>query len=522
MTGTPCSRCGHRETHSTFQGVSRQYPLLPSHLLQSNAPLDYEETVSFRKNLEDARSDKFWLERRISYMENALSTYRRNLQFITQVVYEHERIIASCTTRHLPAEIVLEIAFMTIENGSIDVFDCSRGPWYMAQVCRKWRNVLINSTHLWSRLNIDLSYSLPRLENAGPLLMTYMDRSGDQPLHLIYHSKHYTDCSATLLGILASRSHRWKTLHMPKLLLQMLPSLQPARSKLDLLEELSLSSTQILPAQIDVFSNSPKLCRVSVNDFPNFAGFLALPWPQLTSYSGFQDKLEDHLVVLQKTPNIVQCSLSSRRCTKRGDDNRNRRRVTRLNTLQRLELYEAAFAALESIRAPNLEVLQIENVSASNIKKGSFNAFISACRSLKVLSLPSCLATDEISSILRADTLSTLEVLTLELELSHTITDLDVILQVLEYREDSYYSLPHLEHLTLSVYHSPGTRPNTRKLVQMVESRWRIPDQIPTYDFVQITKLRSFKLEMNSTWDISFENLEVLRNEGLDVTLRLR
>ncbi|THV08213.1 hypothetical protein K435DRAFT_832764 [Dendrothele bispora CBS 962.96] len=510
-----CPHCGYRDPRSSSEGISRPYHFLPSSLLQSNAAPAYEEVVVLRQILEDARKDKLWLERRVASMEIALSTYRRNLQIVTRVVHEHE--LVSCATRSLPAEIILEIAFMTVDSGLIDVLDStSRGPWYMAQVCKRWRDILTNSTDLWSRIDVKL-FRPPKLRNAVPLLMSYIDRSGNQPLHIGFRSKRYSDWTETLFGILIAQSHRWKIIQIHKLFPQMINSLKRVKHKLNLLEELQLSSAESLPTGIDVFYDSPGLRRFSLDDFPNSTNLLVLPWSQLTSYSAYQDNIRDHLAVLQKTPNLTECSLVSHQ----NKDSRTSRTKTVLRNLQQLYLRDTAVSLLESIRAPRLEILRVESLNSANLGKGSFLGFISSTASLRTLSVSCPLPADELSKVITHKNLSTLENLTLDLEIPRGSTLLDVVLGVLEHKDDRHsYSLPRLEHLSLTIYSSAESKPNVLKLVEMVESRCRMLEQRP--DRFQPAKLRSFRLEMNCSWDVTFERLKVLCDEGLDITLRLR
>ncbi|KAF5332018.1 hypothetical protein D9758_014593 [Tetrapyrgos nigripes] len=520
MQTSRCSACGQPDLRF-LEATTKSYSL-PPHLLQSNEAVDDENMVSLRRTLEDARRDKFLLERRITFLEGILQKDITNYHSVRSAVHQYHLVVSSFPLRHLPAEIILEIAFWTIdsESGLADVLDCTRGPWPMAQVCKRWREVLLDSSALWSNLSICYNYARPQC--AVPLLMTYLERSKTHPLTIGYQAKGVDPrLSATLLGVAVVHSQRWKTLRL-QFSSYMLDALRRAKGRMETLEKLDIA---LAPKEtsnglnLDIFSSAPRLRCLSVVNFPNIDR-VVFPWLQLTDYRAIQTHVKEHISVLRQTPNLLECTLTCEGQHRAADISHGAPPIV-LPRLMILGLHGSAISVLQAIRAPGLRILLAENINKAVYVEGSFRSFVSACSSLTHLSIPSCIPPDEVLNVLQMDNLLTLNSLRLDLEISGSHSQFGAMMQFLRYKEDpGACVLSELQHISMSVYCSAGSL-NIAEIVGMVKSRCKMPETMFSTHHL-LRKLRSFELEINHSGGPAFEQLKLLQDEGLDLTLRLR
>lgn len=177
-----------------------------AHLVRSNnQPLD-SEVDEIRLIIQDAK--KRLAERRNGLQES--KALRALIKTCTKIIHP---------VRRLPFEIINEIFLQTL-SGSYDwddypeVHDYVRGPWAYSKVCRRWRDVALQSPRLWSELSVPSncgSYWL-HVENPIGRLKLWLHRSRSAPLRILYGGlgKHRPKEHNIITSLLFEQSERWE------------------------------------------------------------------------------------------------------------------------------------------------------------------------------------------------------------------------------------------------------------------------------------------------------------------------
>lgn len=93
-------------------------------------------------------------------------------------------------------------------------------PYILGAICQSWRNLAWSTPTLWSC--VYLNASRRRMSNMLELLESWLDRSKDSPLDIIFMKKRYIGAinkhfdinASTLFTVLLKESHRWKTISL--------------------------------------------------------------------------------------------------------------------------------------------------------------------------------------------------------------------------------------------------------------------------------------------------------------------
>ncbi len=182
-----------------------------AHLIQNNnQPLD-SEVDEILLIIQDAK-------KRLAEQANGLQpdaqkeskALRARIKTCTRIIHP---------VRRLPFEIISEILLQTL-SGPDDwdnypaVHDYVHGPWAYSKVCRRWRDVALQSPRLWSELSVPSncgSYWL-HVENPIGCLKLWLHRSRSTPLRILYggQGKHGPKEHETITTLLFEQSERWE------------------------------------------------------------------------------------------------------------------------------------------------------------------------------------------------------------------------------------------------------------------------------------------------------------------------
>uniref|UniRef100_A0A0W0FV82 Uncharacterized protein n=1 Tax=Moniliophthora roreri TaxID=221103 RepID=A0A0W0FV82_MONRR len=234
---------------------------------------------------------------------------------------------------HLPEEVILHIFQFCNTHTTSDIDFFSRGicydtlqtkmsPWYLGQVCRCWRTIVLSCSSLWSYVGVDLERCERYDDDRGLLaLLTHqLERSGAHSLTVALLATTgicgYTPSQKRFLDVLCTHSDRWETLriHFPDGILRNLQELSPRiRGRLPALRRLSIVldfETRRNPPEdkvIDAFEITPQLCDLHI---PYCTGRLAniirLPWHQIIRYRSYNhfSLVDDDCQFLARMPNL--------------------------------------------------------------------------------------------------------------------------------------------------------------------------------------------------------------------------
>ncbi|KAF8876673.1 hypothetical protein BD779DRAFT_156718 [Infundibulicybe gibba] len=172
-------------------------------------------------------------------------------------------------------------------------------------VCSRWRGIVLDTPHLWSRiqLNLDSRPSLVVLEH-------YLTRSKQAPLSLAitsYGVHQRGDLWTPFLNILIPEAYRWEhvVFHIAEWGFQF--ALAPIKGHLHSLKSLTLSFLNTDGRILDVYEGAPQLTMVDVSGLGR-PECIMLPWPQLRECYLYE--ISTALHVLQVSRNLVFCRLS--------------------------------------------------------------------------------------------------------------------------------------------------------------------------------------------------------------------
>nr|GAT58482.1 predicted protein [Mycena chlorophos] len=173
-------------------------------------------------------------------------------------------------------------------------------PRLLAQVCRKWRHVVLSTPTLWAKIHVNLH--LPPAEGE---LVRYLERAGGVPLNVVVRGRVYAhvddegdeDPNAPPRPLPKALSEHVRLLarycgRIRRLRLDVSEEIAAAmdvelcRSEFTTLETLELSGMAVdaLEKPLQMFAASPRLTRAI--GFSIAAATVTLPWEQLEHYSG--------------------------------------------------------------------------------------------------------------------------------------------------------------------------------------------------------------------------------------------
>ncbi|KAK7063466.1 hypothetical protein R3P38DRAFT_2818663 [Favolaschia claudopus] len=164
----------------------------------------------------------------------------------------------------------------------------SAGPLLLAQICRTWRVIALDTPSLWSRVQIP---SRRWSSGLGKLLQSWLARTTmNHPLHLKLELPGYDDREPELIpSIVARYAEQWVTfscsLRWWSESSRTSSFIHGLRDRLPLLRELDTTvythgPEEHLTAPITAFSVAPKLRKATIVLIS--PEWITLPWPQLT------------------------------------------------------------------------------------------------------------------------------------------------------------------------------------------------------------------------------------------------
>ncbi|KAF8143090.1 hypothetical protein K438DRAFT_1876826 [Mycena galopus ATCC 62051] len=217
----------------------------------------------------------------------------------------------SCPILAMPLDIITQIFTHCLPH-LISAPRIDTAPLLLGRICGSWRNIALNSPGLWTALKID------RGDIPVALSETWLSRAKSMPLSLelnVLHLNHW-DCSAMIV-LFKQHSRTWRdiSLHVP---VEQMYLLDTDDLPLPLLERLVIRTLPKTEPAYNAFRNAPALRQLSLLGPLADMTVLQLPWTQLTTLecrSGVLTPAE-FLTVLQYTPNIVHCAVTSHYASK--------------------------------------------------------------------------------------------------------------------------------------------------------------------------------------------------------------
>ncbi|KAK7014310.1 F-box domain-containing protein [Favolaschia claudopus] len=209
---------------------------------------------------------------------------------------------------NLPPEILSEIFLHFLPPyPDSPPFIGRSSPTCLILVCREWNSIAISTPALWRALQLGFNpCSLPWRKGGIALAQLWLDRSGCLPLS-IHASDMESQDVFPIFDVLVPYCHRWEHLTLAineyDNLHAMAGLSMPLLRTLDMLLEIDDAIYSPL-----TLHDMPLLRSVVLED--NWEGkSVELPWSQLTSLTLTSLFLDECIVILRETPNLVNCTL---------------------------------------------------------------------------------------------------------------------------------------------------------------------------------------------------------------------
>ncbi|KAF7371184.1 hypothetical protein MSAN_00753900 [Mycena sanguinolenta] len=449
--------------------------------LDSDLPLIKSEISKIDASCDSVNEEIVQLHLRLKQLEaerDRLSSYRV------------QKCAILSPLRRMPPEILAEIFSLTRPNVVIPSRRRSGySPWFLTHVSRRWREIAVSTSSLWSLVviddhgDMDSAYSYP-----VPMLETQIARAQNLRIHFYGHALFDSHRQVEIFQYLAQYASRWEELYLY------------SSSGSPLLAD--LRDTIDPPVAIDFVESAPSLVDVSIIN-GTFPVPISLPADQLTRYE-LNAPWETHRGILALAPNLVEAHIDVRFRDESWSDTDV---IIDLPALNRLFISHSE--VLQHIRAPVLQelALSVELTHRLSIA-AELEAFLShsSC-TLRRLCLRRCCSSDTTIAILKSiPSLIELrimvpvydgfdeETLMLNLTVHGVASDLIVAPQL----SAIYFG---------TTRHSFRFTSGCRAYVKMVKSRWISPE----------CALSRAMLMTNLTPDLdTIKDLQLLRQEGME------
>ncbi|KAJ7678952.1 hypothetical protein DFH06DRAFT_502161 [Mycena polygramma] len=213
----------------------------------------------------------------------------------------------------LPVELATEIFKFALPDILSDPHP-SQAPLLLAQVCRDWRRLTLDTPQLWSNLTL----SDGNVHHPPTLLIEqWLNRAKLVALSLWIGHQNFPDSFMYLISwnrtkwkALEFHSHGFPLFALSKILSGGFPSLRKL-----VIDSKSLWDQDFYSrATINGFTDAPLLKELHLEGSPPLSNKIYIPWSQLTRYlytTRTVVETYDVLRILSRTPNLLHCSLTA-------------------------------------------------------------------------------------------------------------------------------------------------------------------------------------------------------------------
>ncbi|KAF8996093.1 hypothetical protein BDZ89DRAFT_1171720 [Hymenopellis radicata] len=275
----------------------------------TNAPLSDLDAELFRDEvLSRAECDLALIEREQADIRAVMAAMEQEKQRLKENVRKCRSVLSRL--RCFPNELLLEIFHFT------SLLDVSQGPWLVSRVCSAWRNLVLSSPFLWTRIALR---SVGGKLYSPSLLKHVLSLSGTLPLSIeleVTFSGMADGMLRSCLRELAASAERWKRVYIYIDPEYVQDELFGNIRRLPALEELELCLSHVEDhhlGPIEMFNDAPSLKRVTLTDI-NF-DVLNFPLSGLThvqendTYS-FMNPLSRCRLYLSSCPSLISLRIT--------------------------------------------------------------------------------------------------------------------------------------------------------------------------------------------------------------------
>ncbi|KAL0572547.1 hypothetical protein V5O48_009404 [Marasmius crinis-equi] len=516
-----CGTCGIANGYN----LVLPQPPVPA-LLNSNAHPREEDVDSIRRVATQVEDELKPLDSEIGRLKRVVADLEAARETLVKFAKDHRAVLSA--TRRLPSEILQAIFEHCLPSRgaeeSFDIWDVKQAPWVLTHVCSRWRSIALGYPRLWEHIVLHAASLKRPIRGRIQLLQAHIDRAGVLPLRVRLHSEYDRKEDRDLVDILVIHSLRWQSLEL-NVPLALFKRMRPIRDRLPKLQKLRVIVQNYHAEDLSyMFGNTPALQEVKLVVVPFYDVYPTFPYRQLLRLAGGFN-VELALSILQQAGNLTECKLS---VYERESFVRMPASIIRMSSLRSLDLrIERSHRFLEHLELPVLEELRLEYIERP--RGAEFHEGLLRPTPLlqmltrssppiqKLLIQDSYWFQDEFIALLRA----TPTVRKLQLSVIQHMLDFSALIYnpgdgTCGSDAPSLPLVPRLVDLSLEVH----SQLNTDSLLDMIESRARIPDPSPP-DLPSVpARMKSCHVRTAASFQPSIftiVRLERLRAEGLDV-----
>ncbi|KAJ7685720.1 hypothetical protein DFH06DRAFT_49472 [Mycena polygramma] len=210
-------------------------------------------------------------------------------------------------TFHLPPEILAEIFLHCLPQAGFP--SPTTAPLVLCGVCRRWRDVAIGTSALWSSLSIDFD----RMSNPGPMTdpnpvyQTWLSRARGAPLSLLLQQEDFDgyvaiDDREALARSVVELSGQWRSIQVG-VRQDLANALFPITETYPLLEDLNISPPDHQDNLAISIFHAPQLREVTIS---RYNMHIQLPWHQLTTLGCYRASIPSYLDILSPSPKVSE------------------------------------------------------------------------------------------------------------------------------------------------------------------------------------------------------------------------
>ena len=219
---------------------------------------------------------------------------------LANFVRTHKAVLSP--SRRLPFELIIEIFRYYIENLDHSYLSEYTPPWALTYVCRRWRQIAVNTPTLWKSLPpIRLVGGMQKAELKRHIacLSALLQRSSKEPISFFLSKKLTPQLDDAILVLLFEHSERWERISLD-ISEDVCAHFARVKGRLSSLNSLSLRIHREGRLYVDMFEIAPKLRDVNLASDP-WSGVFRLPWSQLTNFTDETTNFDSLTTVLSSS-----------------------------------------------------------------------------------------------------------------------------------------------------------------------------------------------------------------------------
>ncbi|KAK0185268.1 hypothetical protein F5146DRAFT_201402 [Armillaria mellea] len=385
LSTTTCQTCGFLSLSDQENGrVEHNTASIVTH---HPVPLSSTDHRRLQTDIVDLENDINTIDHQIRRLRTYLSDLRR-VRKSKKLQLRHARKASKASIWCLPIEILLDIIALAAGDDNGDIYHGV--PWVLSHSCRFFRNIVLTTPEMWSRIYIDDTMRGQDQPFVTQLLQTYLTRSKDSLLFVSINSSNNIDAILECFAPHHSRLYSLELNVCPpglqslnELGVENLPKLTALHLSFesadisgliggsDVLEPAAIISLyHAVDGRVKAFRHTGALRDVHL--YGMIFSFVEIPLKQLTRFAGDIIGISEYLSLFKDAAELVEADLRAYFPDEFAPWDVPANGPLWQTRLTRLSLY-ADIPGLKFIRLPALQYLRIEETRDTKNKPFTYD-----------------------------------------------------------------------------------------------------------------------------------------------------